>query len=442
MEYRLKVPPTPSCPFPIPDTRHERLTLFFFHNQPHCGFPEKNYAANAERLARAGHRVVVVEQVETPAQLAERRAAGTTKDSVVKRAKVSILTKGTLVDVAMCEASPDASYVVSLVELGGPLGNAPTEDDVDANDDASPWIGVCAADCATGRFLVGAWRDDASLGGVRAALAALMPVELVAPPGGFSARMRAAARDTCPTAAVRRRRGDDAVSTAAGALALFAKGEYFLKTTPKSPAASPMKGGKKNDSNSVSTLPPALASFADDDCAEKRDCALGAFGAMTQYLKDAMLDLDLVPLGRVERLPGPEDASSWTHGGFVHLDAAALHGLEILEDSSGGTDGSLLTVLDRCASAGGRRLLRRWITRPLRSAAAVRARQLAVRDLRTVGVDAIGKARGILKKACDLERVVSRLVGVSGGRGRDAANVVLYEDAQKVSISQSPHSAD
>ena len=42
--------------------------------QPHCGFPEKNYAANAERLARAGHRVVVVEQVETPAQLAARRA--------------------------------------------------------------------------------------------------------------------------------------------------------------------------------------------------------------------------------------------------------------------------------------------------------------------------------------------------------------------------------
>jgi DNA mismatch repair protein MSH6 len=24
--------------------------------QPHCGFPEKNYADNAERLARAGHR--------------------------------------------------------------------------------------------------------------------------------------------------------------------------------------------------------------------------------------------------------------------------------------------------------------------------------------------------------------------------------------------------
>ena len=37
--------------------------------QPHCGFPEKNYHNNAERLARAGLKVVVVEQTETPDQL-------------------------------------------------------------------------------------------------------------------------------------------------------------------------------------------------------------------------------------------------------------------------------------------------------------------------------------------------------------------------------------
>jgi DNA mismatch repair protein MSH6 len=32
-------------------------------DQPHAGFPEKNYHQNAELLARAGHRVVVIEQV-------------------------------------------------------------------------------------------------------------------------------------------------------------------------------------------------------------------------------------------------------------------------------------------------------------------------------------------------------------------------------------------
>lgn len=41
-------------------------------DQPHCGFPEVNYHMHAERLARAGLRVVVVEQSETPAQLAVR----------------------------------------------------------------------------------------------------------------------------------------------------------------------------------------------------------------------------------------------------------------------------------------------------------------------------------------------------------------------------------
>ena len=37
--------------------------------QPHCGFPEKNYHTHAERLARAGLKVVIVEQTETPDQL-------------------------------------------------------------------------------------------------------------------------------------------------------------------------------------------------------------------------------------------------------------------------------------------------------------------------------------------------------------------------------------
>lgn len=36
--------------------------MFMKGEQPHCGFPEKNYEAYAERLARAGHRVVREEE--------------------------------------------------------------------------------------------------------------------------------------------------------------------------------------------------------------------------------------------------------------------------------------------------------------------------------------------------------------------------------------------
>ena len=180
-------------------------------------------------------------------------------------------------------------------------------------------------------------------------------------------------------------------------------------------------------------LPDALAALASAPGPE-RDAGLGAFAAMTAYLKDCMLDGDLLPLGRVEALPGPDAAGSWAHGGFVSLDAAALAGLEVLEDTGGGAAGSLLNALDRCATGPGRRLLRQWLCRPLRSATAIAARQRAVAELRGVALDAVGKARAKLRAAPDLERVVSRLVGAAGGRGRDAANVVLYEDAARARL--------
>lgn len=75
-------------------TGHQELGLEYMKGeQPHCGFPEANYSRNAETLARRGYRVVVVEQVETPQMLAERKKKGS-KDKVVKREKCAVLTCG------------------------------------------------------------------------------------------------------------------------------------------------------------------------------------------------------------------------------------------------------------------------------------------------------------------------------------------------------------
>ena len=387
--------------------------------QPHCGFPEKNYAANAERLARAGHRVVVVEQTETPAQLAERKARDkSVKDNVVMREKVAVLTRGTLVDTGMTDASPDATYCVAILEVEDkPVENrAPKPDGADDAEDDEParWMGVCAADCATGRFLLGAWREDAFAGGLRGALAALKPVEIVCAPGGAGERAMPALRDATPDASIRSLSAasasslhpDDVVERLTGADGYFRDG----------------------------ALPEALATFAASTTRGERAASLGAFGVMTGYLADAMIDRDLIPLGRVESIPGPDAAGiEAACGGFVALDAAALVGLEVLEGSDGGCVGSLLNALDRCACAMGRRLLRRWVCRPPRSAVAVAARQAAVREMRSEK-DAVAEARRALRAAPDLERAASRLVGQSGGRGRDAANVVLYEDAARARL--------
>ena len=380
--------------------------IYMRGEQPHAGFPEKNYAMHAEQLARNGHRVVCIEQTETPAQLAERKKSDPKcKDTVVRREMVQVLTKGTMIDMSMLDSSPDAAFVCAVIDGG-----------VDDGDDGGGWIGLCAADCGTGRFLVGAWRDDEGAGCLRTALAELRPVEILVPHAGLSPRTKAAVLDTCPSAQHRAFKS----TTAADALHDADVEGYFKN----------MKSG----------YPAAIKQLRDTACDPARECGLGAWGTVVAYLRAALIDADLVPQGRVEALRftdvgSREHLARWAHSTHVAMDAAALSGLEVLENTAGGTAGTLLASLDRCVSGPGRRLLRQWICRPLTSAAAIRARQVALSALRGAGVEATGMARKLLRDAPDTERAISRVVGTSSGKGRDAAHVVLYEDSARAKLN-------
>jgi len=380
--------------------------IYMRGEQPHAGFPEKNYAMHAEQLARNGHRVVCIEQTETPAQLAERKKNDPKcKDTVVRREMVQVLTKGTMVDMGMLNSSPDAAFVCAIIDGG-----------LDDGGDGGGWIGLCAADCGTGRFLVGAWRDDEGAGCLRTALAELRPVEILVPHAGLSARTKMAALDMCPSAQHRTFK-----STTATDAIQDADCEGYFKN---------IKGG----------YPPAIKELRDTACDPERECGLGAWGTVVAYLRAALIDADVVPQGRVEALhttgvDSREQLARWAHASHVAMDAAALSGLEVLENTAGGTAGTLLASLDRCVSGPGRRLLRQWVCRPLTSAAAIRARQVALSTLRGSGVEATGMARKLLRDAPDTERAISRVVGSSSGKGRDAAHVVLYEDSAKAKLN-------
>lgn len=145
-------------------------------DQPHAGFPEANYLTHAERLARAGHRVVVVEQTETPDQLKARnerlKAQGKKIESVVRRECVAVLTKGTLYEPEMLAASPDASFLLAIYERA--LEAAEREGAPEVVE-----LACCACDVATGQLLLGQWRDDELRSRLRAQLAAVQPVEVV-----------------------------------------------------------------------------------------------------------------------------------------------------------------------------------------------------------------------------------------------------------------------
>ncbi|MFZ1492686.1 MAG: DNA mismatch repair protein MutS [Candidatus Competibacter denitrificans] len=134
--------------------------------------------------------------------------------------------------------------------------------------------------------------------------------------------------------------------------------------------------------------------------------ALGAAGCLLQYVKDTQRGaLPHLTGLRVER-----------HEDSIVLDAASRRHLELEDSLSGRPEHTLLGVLDRCVTAMGARLLRRWLHRPLRDRSALSQRRGRVRYLLADhGHDYL---RGLLCGTGDVERILAR-VALKSARPRD-----------------------
>ncbi len=116
--------------------------------------------------------------------------------------------------------------------------------------------------------------------------------------------------------------------------------------------------------------------------------------------------------GELDHLSPPK--LLWREAHLV-LDEAAQTNLEILKTlRHGELDGSLLGLMDETSTAMGSRLLRQWLTRPLREAAAIAARHGAVDGLLRDGLARDSLVR-LFKRSSDLERALSRVILKRGG---------------------------
>ncbi|MBL9139507.1 MAG: DNA mismatch repair protein MutS [Verrucomicrobiales bacterium] len=100
---------------------------------------------------------------------------------------------------------------------------------------------------------------------------------------------------------------------------------------------------------------------------------------------------------------------------FLHLDAASLRHLEVLEavDRDSPASRSLFQATLRTMTPMGARMLRDWLSQPLSDAAAIRQRQDAVATW-LAHSDALTVLRDSLRDVRDLERTVGRLSAGSG----------------------------
>ncbi|MEM8695739.1 MAG: DNA mismatch repair protein MutS [Pseudomonadota bacterium] len=134
---------------------------------PMCGVPAHSHEAYLARLIKAGHRVAIADQTETPEQ-AKKRAGS---KALVGRAIVRVVTAGTLTEETLLDAKTE-NWLVAITETGGVLG-------------------IAAADISTGRFTLAAAEPDM----LDAELARLSAAELIVPDGFAGTPDRA---QTCP----------------------------------------------------------------------------------------------------------------------------------------------------------------------------------------------------------------------------------------------------
>ncbi|GAD64178.1 DNA mismatch repair protein MutS [Aquipseudomonas alcaligenes] len=138
--------------------------------------------------------------------------------------------------------------------------------------------------------------------------------------------------------------------------------------------------------------------------------AIGAAGCLLVYAKETQRTaLPHLRNLRHERL---DDT--------VILDGASRRNLELDTNLAGGRDNTLQSVVDRCQTAMGSRLLTRWLNRPLRDRNVLEARQEAIACL--LDRYRFELLQPQLKDIGDVERILAR-IGLRNARPRDLARL-------------------
>ena len=316
------------------------------HEAPMCGVPYHSADGYIAKLIRHGLRVAICDQTE------EASAA----KGLVKREIVRIVTPGTATESFIVER--ENCY---LLALGPGSAGVPPAVGARAKADAGETpalpgttIGAAYLDVSTGDFFVTTYAgaDDPRLA--------------------------------------------DDIARFAPREAIFPREAPFrleIPSSPVEPSLFEIAGAHDYLSKHFGTQ--SLRGFG----LEGEDLRIGAAGAALRYASASHKR----PLDHVLSLHVDNEAD------FLQLDAATLGNLEIL-DSRDATRprASLWSVVNATRSAMGARMLRTWITRPLKSREAIFDRHDAVDELtRSRAILEVMTQR--LSKIADLERLASRI---------------------------------
>ena len=143
--------------------------------------------------------------------------------------------------------------------------------------------------------------------------------------------------------------------------------------------------------------------------------SLKGFGLNNEPLliKSTALALDYVDKNYKGKTNHIHSFKRITKDGILKLDSYTIKNLEIFDSiSTKSKEGTLINIIDRTQTAGGSRLLKKWIREPLTNIKEINERLDRIDEL-LINQDFNNLIINSLKKCCDIERAISR---VSGGK--------------------------
>ncbi|UJR30337.1 hypothetical protein I4U23_017874 [Adineta vaga] len=382
----------------------------------HCGFPEKAYSKFADILVSKGYKVARVEQTETPNMMKERLEQQTGRknkfDKTVRREICQITTPGTKTFNTLDNDNVfrESLFLLSIVEVPIPDNKiTPCE------------FGVCFVDTTIAQFYIGQFEDDRYLSRLQTLLAQFPPAQILCEKNKISEKTKKVL--TLTQAKIEYLTPNKEMYETTKTLDILRDDTYF------------------KDENGDLHWPDAFQHvFNEGDkqglhVRSTYQISMRALGGIMWYLQHCLVDKELLSMRKFSIFQPPDEnielkeASTFKQQNMV-LDATTLYNLEILSNSRGGKEGSLLYTCDRCSTHFGKRLLARWLSAPLCNVNEINERLNAIDILREKS-DLCTKVREKLKTIPDLERLFCRIHSL-GHRPLDLDHpenrAILYED--------------
>lgn len=364
-------------------------------NMRMVGVPEASLDHWANQFVAKGFKIARVDQMETALgkDMRERDVKGKKEEKVIRRELASVLTSGTLVDGGMLQGDM-ATFCAAIKE---------------GETDGKPSFGIAFVDAATAQFFLTDFVDDADMTRFETFVAQTRPGELLLEKGQISAKaLRILKNNTPPTTIWNYLKPDKEFLTAEKTRMKIVGRAYFDNST--------------DEEDADGSWPTVLTE------AKEKDLVFSAMGALIWYLSNLKIERDLITCKNFAWYDPIRKASS------LVLDGQSLINLEIFANTfDGSTEGTLFTMLNRCITPFGKRMLRQWVCHPLANAHKINQRFDAVDALNADGT-VMDRFTASLSRLPDLERLISR---IHAGRCKPQDFVKVLEGFEQIEYTMS-----